>query len=708
MNKKNMYNINKTITQMEILNTMNLSAALTSIKKCDRYSLNKDVFDYLHYIDDNFLFVEPTVTDIRIDNKLSTKNAKFLLFSAPGATGKSTLARYISKEFGAIYWDLSKIKIGTHSFIGTILKAVGNTNYTAFMEDLNFSKALLVIDALDEAEIVSGRNMLAEFIKEINNNIENNESPCIILLSRTETAQFIISLCSENQISLQHYEIGFFNEDKAKEFLSKRTNAKTPADKECINTYYASICNHISNEEETSLLGYAPVLEAISQDINDHQNRNKFINELKDKQSYISIISNIMEGLLAREHKKVVDAFKKRCSEKHPEFNNWDNVYNVEEQLSRVLSYIVTKDPNYDNSFNNLPSALIDDYLNIIKTFVPQHPFISENFNKDCKIDFTGPAFRDFSLVKLLTSESSVFADMYIDNHYIPSRIFYDYYKLICNGVVDSEHLIYLYDSYRSRTTAKEHMSMQCLQADNGENAIVEFGMNDTHSIDDEFELNINNSYINLSQFSNVTIDLPNVTVKIGLPNHACCVQNSSIRCKKIEWCAKSIILESFPEDVCLLTCEESIPLQNHPEFEINADYKICIDIPNINDFYKLIPYRFDLNSINTNGNIELIKFANALRNIMIEFRTHRKDTLAKDAERIDNVTIGNSEIKKLVFLFLLEKQIVYREEHLYKINMERMNTSGLNYWDLRNLNTDGMQKVYQEFISYTNKKPNK
>lgn len=105
---------------------------------------------------------------------MSTVQPKFILFSAPGATGKSSLAKYLAYKFGALYWNLAKVKIGTNSFAGSILSAVGAVNYSEFITDLNSGEILLIIDALDEAEIVSGRKMINSFLTDISANLKKN------------------------------------------------------------------------------------------------------------------------------------------------------------------------------------------------------------------------------------------------------------------------------------------------------------------------------------------------------------------------------------------------------------------------------------------------------------------------------------------------------------------------------------------------------
>lgn len=74
---------------------MNLSSILSSINNNEKlFQLNPD-FQTIRYIDkdeytqDVYKYVEPSFNEVTINN-----NAKFILFSAPGATGKSALAKH--------------------------------------------------------------------------------------------------------------------------------------------------------------------------------------------------------------------------------------------------------------------------------------------------------------------------------------------------------------------------------------------------------------------------------------------------------------------------------------------------------------------------------------------------------------------------------------------------------------------------------------
>ena len=225
------YNIIKYMNSIEGGCQMTLDGILSPYKKCKKYSLSTDVSDYLKYISEKPFYIAPSFSDVKTEKKLSTLEPKFVLLSEPGATGKSSLEKYIAYKFDAIYWNLAKVKVGTNSFVGSIVSAVDAPNYSNFIADLNSGDVLLVIDAFDEAEIISGRKMLDSFIADISKNLSHHQLPTVFLLARTETAQYLASFCAENGIAVAHYEIGFFGEENAKEFIVGHSDDLEEAEK---------------------------------------------------------------------------------------------------------------------------------------------------------------------------------------------------------------------------------------------------------------------------------------------------------------------------------------------------------------------------------------------------------------------------------------------------------------------------------------------
>lgn len=79
-----------------------------------------------------------------------------------------------------------------------------------FISNLNAGRALLIIDAFDEADIISGRAGIDFLLNDLNELTVDSLSCSIVLLARTETALHLSEYCESHQILFSHYEIGFF------------------------------------------------------------------------------------------------------------------------------------------------------------------------------------------------------------------------------------------------------------------------------------------------------------------------------------------------------------------------------------------------------------------------------------------------------------------------------------------------------------------
>lgn len=712
MIKNKVYNMYDYIMEIREGIHMILDGIIAQFTPNKSFNINKSVNEYLYYVKDEPFYISPQFENVKIDRQLSSLNPKFMLFSAPGATGKSTLAKFMSYKLNAIYWNLAKIKLGSNSFSGTILKAIGNENYSNFVTALNKEETMLIIDALDEAEIISGRQMLGEFISDINEIVSvNGENPSVIILSRTETAQYIASYCVENNISLTHYEIGDFSENQAEEFIIKKAGLKTLADKECVNQYFSSIKNNISDVEQKTFLGYAPVLEAIATHIREVKNRQALLNELNETNNSVDIIMKILEDLLIREKSKVVDAMKLKCRDKYPQFNRWDCLYSVEEQLVRLINFILFNDKKYSlYEIDGLPTYIIDDYQAVLENFLEQHPFLRNSISSDesfgCTWGFAGPAFRDYTLSFVALVENySEYAQLYFEEareeSYFPSQLFFDFYIKLNNDILYSKHISLLYESFRAKLTAYEHSYLYCAEenVEKGEYVVI-FGTNgavNTKKKDIPLGMIVNNDEISMSQLINVSLDVPKLKVSIKYNKGSSRICNSTIICKELELNVENLTIESYRPSNCLLVSENKVKgIPNTIDIVNGVD--ISIDIPNINDYYKFIPYKF---TFKDSEDIDIKRVLYAMRCILIEFRTHKKDTMAKDAERIDNVTVGGNFLKKKVLEFFIDYGVIFKAGHLYKINIQKMQELEISYLTLMQANNEESNKAFEAFVEY-------
>lgn len=369
-----LYNIISLAADKECV-SMNLDTVLEKIGTSRNIHLVENHPCSVSIVESCDFFIKPTVKDI-----VCPADSKIILFSAPGATGKSALAKFISSSKKALLWDLSKEKIANHSFSGMLVESLGTKLFSEFTNGLETGDAVLVIDALDEAEMISGRVAIETLLADLRAVCINSICPNVILCARTETAHLIKEFYSKDSTKLEisHYEISFFEETNAVEFIKKKISEKkqvTPATETWIREQFAVIKGAIGGDVlgTKSFLGYAPVLEALAVYFVCEPNTMRL---LQNTQNSTDAFCQIMDYILAREKSKVVEGFKQRCQRDFPSFNDWDKVYSDEEQIKRLADYLVFDSTDYNNCRLDLPNELSSEYGDLVATFLRDHPFV--------------------------------------------------------------------------------------------------------------------------------------------------------------------------------------------------------------------------------------------------------------------------------------------------------------------------------------------
>ena len=687
---------------------MTLESILSSLNSTERlFKLNSNFrsiryIDEFEYIQDVYKYVQPQFNEISINH-----NSKFILFSAPGATGKSALAKHICYSRNGIYWDLPDNKVAEYSFQGAIMEAVGDSNVSSFIENLNNGKCFLVIDAFDEAEAGSGRTGIEFFLRDLNNKTFNCKSICAILLARTESALFIKNFLNDNDISYKHYEIGYFTDYNAKIYikngLEKNNIPITNIVNNCIESQFKEIKRILINNDADSFLGYAPVLNALSTSYDDNRNTLKLLQNTSDSNNNIVLLQKILDDLLSRERDKII----KSLTIKIPSIKNYANdIYNKNEQLLRILGLILFDDSTlFVNIHESIPVEFHEEYLEVIGSQLPQHPFILiKETGGERFCDFTGTAFRDFVIAYGLSLEDS--CDLtyeYISSYkkYCPSQLLIDFYSIFSCRKIKGQYIPLMYNSYKANTQLGDSVCFYI--SGNKDDCSIEFvlGHNDetTSLIFEMIDLE-NGIYIN--QLSNCYIDIDGV-VYVGTSNGESRISNSVINCNEIIWRSEHISIEAYsPGECTFITNAINYNTETMPRFEIKTDNKKNFKIfcPVLDGYFKLIAYKD--NSDSEFKSDDFVSFSNLIRRIFNCLRSHSKDTPARKMDFIDNRIISDNKKKKLIFDFLLKEQILYTDQQnwLYKLDTNKLSDFSINWNEVRDGNYRSLNYLHQEFIN--------
>lgn len=695
------YNMIRTYLSKE-KKVMTIDSIISKISSEGKIELLPEAHASIKMINKEVFYVEPKYEEI-----FTERNAKFILFSAPGASGKTALAKHIAYKKNCLYWDLSQIRLGENSFHGTLWRAIGQDKLSDYFEQIISGGTGLVLDAFDEAEMVSGRLGIEYLLNDLDEITKDGKIPSVCLFARTESAVYIAEYCKEHNINYMHYEIGFFEEYNAKIFVKEKIlsvgNRFSDVTEKCINEQF-SIIKHLLGCEELSksFIGYAPVLEALAGAFDEERNTIKLLESLKGTSvTGTKIVFNILNELLEREHKKVCNALKEKWAKKFSDFSEWSAIYTKEEQMVRLVEYILLEDVESDSYYviEDMPEELYVDYIDVIKNFLPQHPFLQNVINQ-AGIDFTGPAFRDYTLAYILSVEEyedfalQYFRDFTQASHF-PSQLLFDFYVVFSKGELRGNIFPLMYDSYKAKETAGKVAKIDI--NDDGEDRFALFSLNkmaltEMH-VDEKNKL-----YISRLANSNINI-LGDVCLGDlrGVPR----ISNSSIVCDRIILNCKELGVEARMPGECLLVSRKDVinGISENVDIKVLADNVdlVKISIPNINSYYKLRPYKYEY----TDDNIkDFTGFYIFVRKILSLLRKHEKDVPAKDKEYIDNKIISKSESKRKIMEYLIDKKIIFvdhDQSYLYKLDVQKLAEYGLSWATLESKET--FEAIYEDYM---------
>ena len=289
-----------------------------------------------------------------------------ILVSAPGAVGKSTLARQIAYQTGAMLLDLAEANpVGANTLVGGLARL---NLYQHFRQ----GTASLVIDGLDEARMQVTQDGFAAFLDDVVLLSDSNCKP-LVLFGRTGAIQETWLLLSEQGIEPPVLEIGYFDEQHAAEFAKiqvqhiREESTRREPDGRAVDLILSRLREETSPDGGT-FAGYSPVLIAVAKQVADpsDDNTQALISRIESGGDTVTLAS-VIESILDREQKKIENL----------RFNDSklrNELYGPEEQFARLIGRIYHGAP-----LPHLPNMSPEDqktYSDALTTWVQEHPFL--------------------------------------------------------------------------------------------------------------------------------------------------------------------------------------------------------------------------------------------------------------------------------------------------------------------------------------------
>lgn len=238
-------------------------------------------------------------------------------------------------------------------------------------------------------------------------------------------------------VPIGHYVIDFFEETAAREFVTRYVGDRSKGTVETGSQPFVRARDELleaikgavtpdggDGRLAITVLGYAPVLEAVSQYLLDEENRRNYhrlLQALKRDAREWELLLQVSEVLLDREQQKQTKQFQESLKSKAgPGWRDWSKLYSPEEQFQRLLAKrFKAQQPPLPAE---LPVTLRTDYERAVQVALGDHPFVGS-------VNGLHPLFGEYLYARLFTDDSTTTSpiaesarEMLRTETYLPTR----------------------------------------------------------------------------------------------------------------------------------------------------------------------------------------------------------------------------------------------------------------------------------------------
>lgn len=675
-----------------------LHGAQNNLNILENESFHLVAEDFPHY-------VEPSMTPQPTSRGITPFNeAKIILISAPGATGKSVMTQHLSYVCKIPVFNLAAHEpVGSYSLVGMLYQTLCPDDLGMFVAGLKNGTRTIIIDALDEGKLKTGQAAFDSFLQDIANMAKDSQGIPFVCFGRTAALEYVSLFLEELDVPVSMLQIEPFTIEQAKLFIDYRVGDKQ------VNKYaddyrktrdyiIGAIGGFFKNESEMSknafenFIGYAPVLIAISTLLGDNKNYHALLNEmLNSNNRNVKLVVDILRKILLREREKLCEPIRMILAERSEEFKNQVliDMYGIEEQCARLM-YKCCKKKYYSHLTND--EDFNEQYNKFITDWEDQHPFADQSG----KADFANVVFQSFCMVELLKDDSTrngVIDYLSENRQKRNSYLLYFFYKEICgtNNELNINVLPYLIESFQLMDRLQNKGRVEILAEDDVTDDNQPVVCEVEFSKGSESEITLFCSKILPSEvlmfrndISNLVIDAPiNLAIE---KNSLEIVAPIAIQCKSLKILSSEMRLTSYNTNDRIVI-ESPVITSSSSTGEVQS----IVDKGNVKTsiitdsvlYFPIVKYREDLPEKLIEDQVLLERYQK-LRRIILHFRSHSKGVLAKYKEKIDN-RIGRKPLGRKVLSSLIDKGVIYEKNLMYYIEEEKFSdVLGVNFSGIR------------------------
>lgn len=644
------------------------------------------------YVDNGLVtFVEAPLRLSPKFGEVDPERAGVVLVSAPGAVGKTTLAKQIAFETGALLVDLAKADpVGANTLVGGLAEA---GVYQQFLQ----GSVALIVDGLDEARMRVTQEGMAAFMRDVVKLGSENRRP-IVLLGRTGSIEDAWLWLTDEGVNPPVLEIGYYEEEEAGEFARRQVQhirdeaVPREPDRRAVDLILKQIRNQ-TLMDGGSFAGYSPVLIAVAKKVAPPPGAGSMNTQ--------ELISRIERGTEALTLDGITRSILLREQEKVSGLNLEDEgirplLYTPDEQIRRLVCRLY----GCTLSFNlpSMSSADQERYSNALESWFPEHPFLDGEGRGASSAVFSGllaaHALREKdAAVTVLSAELArgTAANPFLAEFYI---------SLLDQGQqpphIQPEHLGAIYASIRSRLSIGDFASLTVdgetddEDADSTGMAEIEIarGGQDGDKEPLRFRIDAGGTLLFGSHLEDADVTMPLGEISLGYGAEVSLVAPIFFEARSLSIDADRLIVEEAPgkdNGAAQMNAVQLIATEAHVErvggrpvrrgrvtFEVTWPHSEAYPWT---DFSILPPQQ-------TDPRVE--EGLRRLKKILRLFRSHSRNQLAKYKAAIDHRR-RTKGVGRLIRDQLVAEGILTVKEPMYHLDPDRLaDATGLNFHDVR------------------------
>ncbi|MCI0151488.1 hypothetical protein KNO81_37160 [Paraburkholderia sediminicola] len=624
------------------------------------------------------------------------------LIAAPGAVGKSTLAREICSVTHAVYVDLAAAATVAGNYL------TGGLVNAGLLSAWQAGTTTLLIDALDEARLRVTQASFEDFLSDVAQ-IARGRSLPVILLGRVgiveEARKYLDDHCG---LPSPVFDIELFDLDQAQAFvwsalgrLAKLNLASTgrmayphlvSAMKQHANIYRGAIkdfVNHLAeatSKDGQQFVGYAPVLDAVATVIAAETNVAKVANAVEAVLAG-KVLTGVTREIMERESKKVAS----QVAATVPGLSI-DGLYGSEEQLERLASLLfhIGKPASLPAG---LPAHAISPYEEAVESLLPQHPFLDGN-------DPPSPSSAVFGAFIVAASLRSAHtnvvrsAERYAQTGaHAPNPFLLDFYKADVasdSSSIPAAHVGLLYESLQAKTSAGEVARLSAEGEAEGKTLDLDMALvsTETGNLSDEsaFTVVVDGPLKFGRRVSGINIDAENADVEIGDGGQLEMIAPINIRASSLILTCDQMVVKPDPspgarDQVVLLEAAEALADISRGAPLVRQGAQLLVSWPGNNGY----PWSNFASQGREDDDPRMADAQRALRRLCISFRSHSKGQLARYVGKVEHFRMTKGDLGVALREKLLEDKVLSIAGTMYILDPDALGaTVGLSFQDLQ------------------------